>query len=349
MSTLNVGTINATNINASGEIDTDGNQVLPNNTNASRPNSPDTGTMLYNTDENKVQVYNGSTYETVGTGDAPTQYKVQLWGAGGAGGCRGGWSYGANGGGGGYAYGELFGLSSGAVLKLRVGEGGLVNGTRMSYGGGGTANRDGGDNRYGSGGGGGTGLFLTSVAHSNAIMMAGGGGGGGSSRNQEGNWGGAGGGECGQDGASPYEYKIQYRGRAGSGTEGGANAQDGSSYSARALEGGTANSNCYGGAGGGGYYGGGAGGYSESNTMGGGGGGSGYINYDYVRNWINARGEAQSGAGGGAKGHPGGGVGKGGQANCTAGGHGYARIWQASNNTTTTYSYTGSDVDITVP
>ena len=159
---------------------------------------------------------------------------------------------------------------------------------------------------------------------------------------------GAGGGVTGQDGQSPYNDKWQYRGRGGSGNEGGRNNQQGTDYAARALEGGTANSNGYGGAGGGGYYGGSNGGYSEQHTMAGGGGGSGYANPTYCRNVRNHRGEYRMPAGAGESGYPGGGISYGGNANATAGGHGYCRITDA-NGTVTTYSYTGSDATITVP
>ena len=348
MSELNVGTVNASNVNATADVDVDGNLVLPNKTNANRPASPDAGTMIQNTDEGKPQVYDGTDWKDVGGSQEEIQYKIQCWGAGGGGGTRGGWSYGAEGGGGGYVEADIVGLASGTNLIIRVGEGGLVNGTRMSYGGGGQANRAGGDNRYGSNGGGGTGVFIGSYAHANVLIIAGGGGGGGSSRAQEGNIGGAGGGVTGQDGQSPYDAKWQYRGRGGSGSEGGRNNQQGTDYAARALEGGTANSNGYGGAGGGGYYGGSNGGYSEQHTMAGGGGGSGYANPTYCRNVRNHRGEYRMPAGAGEAGYPGGGISYGGNANATAGGHGYCRITDA-NGTVTTYTYTGSDATITVP
>ena len=347
MSQLNVGTVNATNITATGEVDADTKLKIPQKTTAQLPTSGVVaGEMVQNTTTNKTMVYNGTQW--VNTEGEGRQYKIQCWGAGGGGGRAGGWSYGAEGGGGGYVEADISGLASNTNLVIRVGEGGLVNGTRMSYGGGGQANRDGGDNRYGSNGGGASAVFITSASHSNVLIIAGGGGGGGSSRNQEGNWGGAGGGVTGQDGSSPYEYKIQYRGRAGSAHEGGRNAQDGTSYSARALEGGTPNSNCYGGAGGGGYYGGGAGGYSESNTMGGGGGGSGYTNPTYCTNVRNHRGEARMPAGAGEDGYPGSGISVGGDSNAAAGGHGYIRITDSAGSVTA-YSYTGSDVSITVP
>ena len=347
MSELNVGTVNATNVNATGDVDIGGKAELPQYTTANLPSSSPTGTLAFDTTEGKIKVYDGTAWVLTAASD-DKQYRIQCWGAGGGGGTSGGWSYGAEGGGGGYVEAKVKGLASGTTLIIRVGEGGLVNGTRMSYGGGGEANRAGGDNRYGSNGGGATAVFFSSVSHDNVLIIAGGGGGGGSSRAQEGNFGGAGGGPTGQDGFSAYDSKIQYRGRGGSGTEGGRNNQQGSSYSARALEGGSAASNGYGGGGGGGYYGGSAGGYSEQHTMAGGGGGSGYADPAYCYDVKNYRGEYRMPAGAGEEGYPGGTVSYGGNANASAGGHGYCRITDKDGNVTT-YTYTGSDTNITVP
>jgi hypothetical protein len=271
---------------------------------------------------------------------------IQLWGAGGGGGTPGGWSFGAEGGGGGYVYVEIPTTKlSGQTLILQVGEGGLVNGSRMSFGGGGQANRTGSDNRYGSNGGGYTGLFLNSVSQANALAIAGGGGGGGSSRAGTGNYGGAGGGENGQDGNSPYDGKTGFRGTGGTQSTAGVCLSQANSYVARALEGGTAGTNGYGGAGGGGYYGGGAGGYSESNTMGGGGGGSGYTNLLYVSDFGNLQGNYKIPAGILEEGYPGSNIAYGGNVS-SAGNHGFARI--TINNVVYTYSYTGSNVTISI-
>lgn len=322
--------------------------TLPSYTSSNRPAGADVGMAIYNTTTKTIQIWSGSSWSNVGS--TQSQYLVQLWGAGGGGGTPGGWSFGSNGGGGGYVYAELAGLPVGSNMILQVGEGGLVNGSRLSYGGGGQANRTGSDNRYGSNGGGYTGLFLNTVTQANAIAIAGGGGGGGSSRAQVGNVGGAGGGETGQDGMSPYDTKTIYRGRGGSGAAGGDQAAsdgDNTNFPAGALVGGTCRVNGYGGAGGGGYFGGSAGGYSESNTMGGGGGGAGYINYTYAKYWINERGEFRSPAGGSAPGYPGGGVGFGGFPS-TAGGNGFARITNIATGVVTTYQFTGSDVTIPI-
>jgi len=337
MSQINVGLVTTTS-----------GVVLPSFTNSTRPATPATGQTIYNTTIKTVQIWSGSSWVNVSSG--VSQFIVQLWGAGGGGGTPGGWSYGANGGGGGYVYAELSGLPTGNNLILQVGEGGIVNGSRLSYGGGGQANRTGGDNRYGSNGGGYTGLFLNSVTQANAILIAGGGGGGGSSRAQVGNVGGAGGGETGQDGMSPYDTKVIYRGRGGSGSAGGDQASsdsDNTNFPAGALVGGTCRVNGYGGAGGGGYWGGSAGGYSESNTMGGGGGGSGYVNLTYAKNWQNERGEYRSPAGAGQLGYPGNGVGFGGTPS-NVGGNGFARITNIATGVVTTYAYSGADVTISI-
>jgi hypothetical protein len=274
---------------------------------------------------------------------------VQLWGAGGGGATPGGWSFGAEGGGGGYVYAEIPIVQLiGKDLILVVGEGGLVNGSRVSYGGGGQANRTGSDNRYGSNGGGYTGLFLDSVSQQNAIAIAGGGGGGGSSRAGSGNVGGAGGGNEGQDGVSPYDGKTAYRGRGGTQTAGGSQASSDSfntDFPPAALVGGTARVNGYGGAGGGGYWGGSAGGYSESNTMGGGGGGSGYLNPSYTINGRNIRGNLKTPAGITESGFLGTSIAYGGDVS-SAGRNGFARI--TINGVTREYSYTGSDIRIPI-
>lgn len=274
---------------------------------------------------------------------------VQLWGAGGGGGTPGGWSFGAEGGGGGYVYAEIpITQVLGKTLILLVGEGGLVNGSRVSYGGGGQANRTGSDNRYGSNGGGYTGLFLNSVSQANALAIAGGGGGGGSSRAGAGNVGGAGGGSTGQDGVSAYDSKTSYRGQGGTQSAAGAEASSDSANTTApggALLGGTCRTNGYGGAGGGGYWGGSAGGYSESNTMGGGGGGSGYLNLSYVLNGQNIQGNLKTPAGIDQIGFPGTSVAYGGNAS-SAGKNGFARI--TIGGVVREYNYTGSPIAISI-
>ena len=197
-----------------------------------------------------------------------TYIYVKLWGAGGAAGRFGGWTYGADGGGGGYARG-LVPVTAGESLIVRVGQGGYTaNSTSTVFGGGGMGPT--GANEYSGSGGGGWYLFRSSTP----LLIAGGGGGGGASRAWTSNVGGAGGGLTGENGESPFDGTQAYAGfggtqlAGGSGTTGGGN---GSQY-----QGGRTTSS-WGAGGGGGYYGGSSGGYLEANTMAGGGGGSGYV------------------------------------------------------------------------
>jgi hypothetical protein len=272
--------------------------------------------------------------------------QVKLWGAGGNGGQAGGWVYGAAAGGGGYvnATFSLPLIYQGTNLILQVGRQGFGVGTAFQRGFGGGCTADNGtnsDNRYGGGGGGYTGIFLASVSQGNALAIAGGGGGGGSSRASEGNVGGAGGGTTGVDGTSAYDGP--YRGMGGTQSAGGSSP---SPQQAGALQGGAAWTSNYGGGGGGGYYGGSGGGYSEPNTMGGGGGGSGYVNPSFVSGpFTNAQGSGQTVGGSGDPQWPGS-VGTGGPSNNGAGQNGFARI--TINGVETTYSYTGSNVTITL-
>lgn len=334
--------------------DTNGQIVLPAGTTAQRPLRPPNGAMRFNTTLGISEVYYNNAWYDFSNGDVlldvppstldSNGYFVELWGAGGAGGTVGGWTYGAAGGGGGYTWGWLQGLTSGESLILQVGGAGAVNSSSMAFGGGGQANRTGSDNRYGSGGGGYTGLFRGSVTQANAILIAGGGGGGGSSRNNTGNVGGGGGGRIGRDGVSAYDGKDGYRGRGGSMYQTGNTAQASSDsqntdYQGQALAGGTCRVNGYGGAGGGGYWGGSAGGYSEQHTMAGGGGGSGYLHPTLV-----VGGGSIPGAWQAPPYPPSGSLGYGG-AVATAGNNGFARITR--NGVATTYNYTGSNVTIT--
>ena len=222
---------------------------------------------------------------TVSSGSGTIE--IFAWGAGGAGGTLGGWSYGAPGGGGGAAYGKLP-VASGDTYYVSIGGGGQVNSITSAAGGGGIASRNQVDNRYGSGGGGYSGVFTAGTdSQAAALIIAGGGGGGGSSRAGTGNAGGAGGGTVGQNGVSPYDGKTAYAGQGGTQSAAGADASsDGANTSGfqAALQGGSPRTNCYGGAGGGGYWGGSGGGYSEANTMGGGGGGSGYFKSNSITN-----------------------------------------------------------------
>ena len=334
-----------------GKVTLSSGLVLPVLAESAKPGSPEVGFTIFNSTSGLAEMWNGTEWTNMTQPPVTTQFKVSLWGAGGAGGTAGGWSYGAAGGGGGFAYAELEGLPSGGTIVLQVGEGGIVNSSRFAYGGGGIANRTGGDNRYGSGGGGYTGMFLSPGGHANALLIAGGGGGGGSSRAGTGNAGGGGGGSVGNDGVSAYDGKTSYRGRGGTQGGGGAAASsdcNNTNAPPGALYGGTAICNGYGGAGGGGYYGGSAGGYSEQHTMAGGGGGSGYANPNYAKNSQQLAGSGTASGGAQAGGYPGGSIGVGGGVG-QAGGGGYARVENVVTGQVTTYGFTGSDVQISIP
>ena len=85
MSQLNVGTVNATNITATGEVDADTKLKLPQKTTAQLPTSGVVaGEMVQNTTTNKTMVYNGTAW--VNTEGEGRQYKIQCLVAGGGGG-----------------------------------------------------------------------------------------------------------------------------------------------------------------------------------------------------------------------------------------------------------------------
>jgi len=318
--------------------------TLPIGNVAQRPVSPATGMVRTNASSLQIETYSGTAWQNF----VPTAgIFVYLWGAGGAGGTPGGWVYGAPGGGGGFAYGQLVNVTAGDTFILVVGGGGIINSTSGAFGGGGRASVNGVDNRYGGGGGGYTGLFRTSVSQANAVLIAGGGGGGGSSRAGTGNQGGSGGGLYGQIGVAPYDGKSAYAGNPGGPYSAGADASSDSANTAGnqgALQGGNPRTNCYGGAGGGGYWGGSAGGYTESNTMGGGAGGSGFINQSYIVNGVSFGGNLNV-PGGIASSYYTGSYGYGGAVSGN-GSNGYAVI--VKNGVVTTYTYTGSNITITI-
>ena len=331
-------------LTATGDIGTEAIQI-PKGTTNQRPSSSLNGMLRMNTTNNSLEAYYNNSWVIV---SSLSPYTIYLWGAGGGGGTPGGWGYGSYGGGGGFASGDI-NLPSGTTLVLVVGQGGLVNGTSVSFGGGGQASRTNADNRYGSNGGGYTGIFLNSVIQANCLLLAGGGGGGGSSRTGTGNYGGAGGGTQAEDGSSAYDNKPGYRGR-GAGQSGPPSQASCDSFNTNfppaALIGGTCQVNSYGGAGGGGYFGGSAGGFSEGNTMAGGGGGSGFVNSQYIVNSTNVTGVNNTGAGRSNIYYPGD-IGSGG-APSTVGQNGYALLVNRVTNQVTTYFYTGSNITITL-
>ena len=209
-----------------------------------------------------------------------TSATIQAWGAGGGSDSSGSGQYGAAGG---YATGILA-LTPGNVMKIVVGQGGIL-GTQ-----GGSA---------GSGGGY-SGLFLTSVSHANARLIAGAGGGAGDE-----NAGGAGGGTTGTDGGE--NSSLNNHGRGGTQSAGGL-AGD-STYTTASEVPPTAGSALLGGNGGADngngyvytpltYGGGGGGGFEPGGSQGGGGGGGGY----YGGGGGDGNGYGNNGGGGGAGG-----------------------------------------------
>lgn len=210
------------------------------------------------------------------------EIEIFAYGAGGAGGQPGGWSYGSTGGAGGFATARHT-LTSAKTYAVVVGGGGAnAEGTNnglssnvFTFGGGAPSRPDTGDDRYGGQGGGLSGLFDNNTFNAtNAILIAGGGGGGGSSRAGEGNMGGAGG-FTGQDGRADYQGSA-YAGKGATQSAGGANPTAGQNNSTAPTQLAGGITGAYGGGGGGGWWGGSAGAYVEPNTMGGGGGGSSY-------------------------------------------------------------------------
>ena len=283
-------------------IDSSGAITIPAGTTKQRQTSPQNGALRYNTTAKMVEVFfegmwfviettpypgvNVKVFEYEGADHTFTVSEginkifVKAWGAGGAGGTKGGWVYGSYGGGGGFSRGVLTVIPD-EILTIVVGRGGQVHQTDVGYGGGGAVTKDNHDNRYCGGGGGRSAVVGQGGAQR---IIAGGGGGGGSTRSSlfwgKGNSGGAGGGLIGENGYSQYDEKHSLGGRGGGQDLAGAGGTGGAygGGPGEGFNGGTIKKYSYGGGGGGGWKGGGSGDYSEPNTMGGGGGGSGYIN-----------------------------------------------------------------------
>jgi hypothetical protein len=278
-------------------INSTGAVTIPAGTTAQRPASPRNGALRYNDQTQTVELFfedmwfrieatphmGGNVAPFTWTGaeqtftvpEGVTKIFVKAWGAGGAGGTKGGWQYGSYGGGGGFSRGILT-VTPGERLTIVVGSGGRVHQTEGGYGGGGAATINKRDNRYCGGGGGRSAVVREQDV---PLIVAGGGGGGGATRSPalggKGNSGGAGGGLTGQNGYSDYDGKFRFGGRGGGQDFEGAGGQ-GAGGPGKGYNGGAMTHNSWGGGGGGGWKGGGSGGYSEPNTMGGGGGGSGY-------------------------------------------------------------------------
>lgn len=304
--------------------------------NSTKPASPEIGWVIWNTDINKLERYNGSSWETIGgsqsinasggntityadgykihtfTGDGTFSVSSAYSGAtaevlivagGGGGGARGG-----GGGGGGVIYEPAFSLSA-TSYNVFVGGGGSGRSSTTAN----SADQDGGNGANSSfanltaiGGGGGGGFNRNGKA---------GGSGGGPGRDQD-NGGGPGAGTPGQGYRGGYTGELDgQQGCAGGGGGGGANqiGLDGTNTRSGAN---TSAGNEFGGNGGSGYrsnisgrllyYGGGGGGGNgcagvESFRFGQGGKGGGGLGNDSGRRPSTA-GQAFTGGGGGAGG-----------------------------------------------
>ena len=220
---------------------------------------------------------------------------VRMW-AGGGGGFNSTY-YGNPGGGGSGGYTEgTVAVTGGSVFTVVVGEGGKVNGSSATFGGGGAGGKPTGTALSGgSSGGGYSGLFSGStVSQTNARLMAGGGG-GMSNGVSGGVFGPGGGGTNGRANTTDvndrgFQPAATLSGRGGTQSAGGAAATTtgsgcatgtGAATAGSALAGGKGADNGEGGGGGGGgYYGGGGGRCQTSGPdpqNGPGGGGSGFI------------------------------------------------------------------------
>jgi len=228
----------------------------------------------------KVFSYTGSDQQFTLPTDIDTSkgILVEAWGAGGGGSVA---YYGDPGGGaGGYSKATLTTPTAGEVLKIVVGQGGLVRDQTLQYGGGGPGG-DGG--QVGSSGGGYSGIFTGTTP----LVISGAGGGASPGSSTNGTPGGGGG--ANQNGGQAGTSAVA--GRGGTNSAGGAGATGNTSCptpgslsrNGAYLQGGASCSQANsegGGGGGGGYYGGGGGTYQTSGggpENGGGGGGSGYL------------------------------------------------------------------------
>lgn len=203
---------------------------------------------------------------------------IEAWGAGGGGSIA---YYGDPGGGaGGYSKATLTTPTAGEVLKIIVGQGGLVRDQSVKYGGGGPGGQGG---QVGSSGGGYSGVFTGTTP----LLISGAGGGASPGSATNGTPGGGGG--ANQNGGQAGTAAVA--GRGGTNSAGGAGATGNTSCPTSGslsrngsyLQGGASCNQANaegGGGGGGGYYGGGGGTYQTAGggpENGGGGGGSGYF------------------------------------------------------------------------
>ncbi|MEV7596906.1 hypothetical protein AB0O91_05900 [Kitasatospora sp. NPDC089797] len=236
-----------------------------------------------------------------------TSVYARVFGGGGAGSPSAYYTGQYGGGGGGYTTGSIA-VTPGQKLTVTAGQGGLLNSTATTYGGGGAGGLGGYQNLGTGGSGGGLSAVWNGGYGTNPLLVAGGGGGSSPGGDTFTPAGGSGGGSNGGQDNQPT-----ISGRGGSQTAGGAAATQTACAAAQAgsqyLGGRGASASTYegGGGGGGGYYGGGGGacqrsGGSEANGMGG--GGSGYnrgagVTNTQTSNGTNASGNGVGGTSGG--------------------------------------------------
>jgi uncharacterized repeat protein (TIGR02543 family) len=228
----------------------------------------------------RVFSYTGSDQQFTVPSDIDTSkgVLVEAWGAGGGGSIA---YYGDPGGGaGGYSKATLTTPTAGEVLRIVVGQGGLVRDQTPQYGGGGPGGEGG---QVGSSGGGYSGIFTGTTP----LLISGAGGGTSPGSATNGTPGGGGG--ANQNGGQAGTAAVA--GRGGTSSAGGAGATGNTSCPTTGslsrngsyLQGGASCNQANaegGGGGGGGYYGGGGGTYQTAGggpENGGGGGGSGYL------------------------------------------------------------------------
>ncbi len=244
-----------------------GSQKMPVGTTAQRPSSPVTGMMRFNTDNNNLEIYNGTKWsvfwgECAAAGGIITKangYCVHVFNASGAfqptftgnvevlvvaggGGGAGDWSGG--GGGGGVVYNSTVGVSVGAPITVTVGAGGAAGNTSVkgsnggnsafgsviAYGGGGGGADSGGDDGLAGGSGGGAAIDGVGGSGTAGQGYAGANGNRGNAL-QGGGGGGAGQVGQGQAGGNGLQYSISgiatYYGGGGGGARNGSTAPGG--------------------------------------------------------------------------------------------------------------------------
>jgi len=272
--------------------------------------------VSYNLNAQSLTFSTAGEYTISVLNSSPIKLRARVFGAGGGGGQRGGWTQGYPGGSGGYATGILT-MYNGAH-KIIVGEGGSGNTFRTVVGGGHSAQpkSDVSDNRYSACGGGFSGIFSgsgavhdgtggagnttyrTSGVQARSLIIAGGGGGGGSMTGSYPSMdGGHGGGSEGTGGLSRGNADNLSRGTQ---TSAGALRPNewGQVYQATLMHAGSGGDQGYGGGGGGGYFAGSNGDSGSGATMAGGGGGSGFIHPTLISSGQLIAGSGQNSPGG---------------------------------------------------